>query len=61
MKRLIILFTLLILAVPTKSFAKDEKISTDSIIKSQTQTLKISSILEEAENYKTEVLEDLDI
>ena len=61
MKRLIILFTLLILAVPTKSFAKDEKISTDSIIKSQTQTLKISSILEEAENYKTDVLEDLDI
>ena len=61
MKRLIILFTITILITPTKSFAKDENISTDSIIKSQTQTLKISSILEEAENYKTQALEGLDI
>ena len=60
-KIIIILFLLIILFIPNIACAEDETISKESIIKSQQETLGISSFIEEAEKYTKKVYNDIDL
>ena len=62
MKKIAILFLIIFFMFPNKAKSLQENIiDTDAVINSGEQTLKISSILEEAESYKTEALDNINI
>lgn len=61
-KSVIILVTMVFVLFPHKSVAVEENtIDTNSIINSQIQSLNIGALIKEAEMYKTDALDNLDI
>lgn len=61
MKKIIIILVLLIIFIPNIVYATNETISEEDIIKSQQETLGISSFIDEADKYTKDVYEDIDM
>lgn len=61
MKKIIIILVLLIIFIPNIVYATNEAISEEDIIKSQQETLGISSFIDEADKYTKDVYEDIDM
>lgn len=64
MKKIFLIAIMIILLasfMPCTSYAEDESIDTDEILKSQQDSLNISSFLKEVEKYTSSTYEDLDV
>ena len=61
-KKIILIIIMFMILFPNIANAEDEnEVNTNDIIETQTKSLDISSFLKEADNYTTDVLEDIDI
>lgn len=61
-KKIIFIIIIFMILFPNIANAEDEnEVNTNDIIETQTKSLDISSFLKEADNYTTDVLEDIDI
>ena len=61
MKKIILLFIILIFLIPNTVYASEETLNEDDIMKSQQENLNINSFIEEADKYTEDVYEDIDI
>lgn len=61
MKKIIIFLIILLLFIPSFTYASDESISTEDILESQQDSLNINSFIEEADKYTGEIYEDIDM
>ena len=61
MKKIIIILIILIIFIPNIVYSTNETINQEDIIKSQQETLGISSFIDEADKYTKEIYEDIDM